>query len=467
MEKKNSLSLAKFKIAQICIIDSYFVFHNEDLSYYTFDFNSMFRHSFVCMDDTQIQYCLYARKSLESDERQIMSIDSQIKEMKVLAERDKVYIKEIRYESHSAKASGQRPVFQKLIEDIVKGEFNGIITWNPDRLSRNAGDLGRIVDLMDQEKLQEIKTYSQSFHNQPNDKFLLMILCSQAKLENDNRAINVKRGMRMKCEMGWRPGVAPLGYMNRTFAGVRDIIIDPERAPIIKEAFDRAAYMYHSGRMVKEWMDKAGFTTRKGRRITISMVYLMLKNPFYYGYYEYPKGKLYKGKHEPIITKEVFEDTQSELTDPSKHSYIGKIFAFKGLFKCYTCGSGICGEEKKRKLKNGGFHRHVYYHCTRSRDRKCKEKYIEEKKLIESLLKTVNNIPDEQLVVTSNLKDAMEEYKRIIREANYLSKDNYDGEITIREYTEYVIREGSPKARRELINNLPLPKKLHNRAFIK
>ena len=293
-----------------------------------------------------------------------------------------------------------------------------------------------------------------------------MILCSQAKLENDNRAINVKRGMRAKCEMGWRPGVAPLGYMNRTFAGVRDIILDPDRAPIIKEAFDRAAYMYHSGRMVKEWMDKAGFTTRKGKRITISMVYLMLKNPFYYGYYEYPKGKLYKGKHEPIITKEVFEDTQNEMTDQNKHSYTGKVFAFKGLFKCYSCRSGVCGEEKRRKLKNGGFHRHVYYHCTRSRNRSCKEKYIEEKDLIRLLLKTIKEIPDEQLVITSNLKDAMEEYKKIIREANYLSKDNYDGELEIRDYIEYIIREGSPKARRELISYIPIPKKFHNKKLV-
>jgi DNA invertase Pin-like site-specific DNA recombinase len=219
-----------------------------------------------------------------------MSIDSQIKEMKTLAERDKIFIKEIRYESHSAKQSGQRPVFKELIADILFGEFNGILTWHPDRLSRNAGDLGALVDLMDQGKLQEIKTYSQSFRNQPNDKFLLMILCSQAKLENDNKSINVKRGIRTKCEMGWRPGVAPLGYMNRAFGGIKDIIIDPQRAPLIKKMFDRVAYMYHSGRMAKEWMDKAGFTTRTGKKITLSMTYLMLKNPFYYGYFEFPVG---------------------------------------------------------------------------------------------------------------------------------------------------------------------------------
>src|SRR3989338_7716838 len=199
----------------------------------------------------KINYCLYARKSSESDERQAMSIDSQIKEMQTLANREGLHIKEIREESHSAKLSGQRPVFNQLLIDIEQGELSGIITWAPDRLSRNAGDLGKIVDLMDQEKLVQIKTYSQTFSNNPNEKFLLMILCSQAKLENDNKSVNVKRGIKAKCEMGWRPGAAPLGYMNRHFGGIKDIIPDPDRADIMAEVFRRAGQDGWSGRRIK------------------------------------------------------------------------------------------------------------------------------------------------------------------------------------------------------------------------
>lgn len=105
-------------------------------------------------------------------------------------------------ESHSAKETGQRPVFNEIIEEIRQGKFNGILTWAPDRISRNAGDLGKIVDLMDSGKLTEIRTFGQRFTNNPNEKFLLMILGSQAKLENDNRSINVKRGLRSRVEMG-------------------------------------------------------------------------------------------------------------------------------------------------------------------------------------------------------------------------------------------------------------------------
>lgn len=98
----------------------------------------------------QITYCLYARKSTEQDEKQALSIDSQIKEMLHVAERDGLKVVEVRKESHSAKASGMRPVYNQLLADIRAGVFNGILTWAPDRLSRNAGDLRSIVDLMDQ-----------------------------------------------------------------------------------------------------------------------------------------------------------------------------------------------------------------------------------------------------------------------------------------------------------------------------
>lgn len=107
-----------------------------------------------------VLYCLYSRKSSEDDERQAMSIDSQVKEMALLAQKEGLIIKEIRRESHSAKESGQRPEFNRLIQDLQEGVFTGILTWAPDRLSRNAGDLGMLVDLMDQGKLINIKTFT-------------------------------------------------------------------------------------------------------------------------------------------------------------------------------------------------------------------------------------------------------------------------------------------------------------------
>jgi site-specific DNA recombinase len=100
--------------------------------------------------EQELKYCLYARKSTEGDEKQALSIDSQIKDMTQIAEREKLNIVEIRRESYSAKESGRRPVFEEIVKDIDSGIINAIITWAPDRLSRNAGDLGKLVDRIDQ-----------------------------------------------------------------------------------------------------------------------------------------------------------------------------------------------------------------------------------------------------------------------------------------------------------------------------
>ena len=161
-----------------------------------------------------IRYCLYARKSMEAEDQQALSIESQVKEMTAIAERDHLIIAEIKREAHSSKEVGQRAVYNQMMTEIREKKYNGILTWAPDRLSRNAGDLGSIVDLMDQGLLVEIRTYGQKFTNNPNEKFLLMILGSQAKLENDNKAVNVKRGLKTWCEMGYRPSMAPIGYLN-------------------------------------------------------------------------------------------------------------------------------------------------------------------------------------------------------------------------------------------------------------
>jgi DNA invertase Pin-like site-specific DNA recombinase len=290
----------------------------------------------VLTEPVKTKYCLYARKSTESEERQVLSIDSQIKEMLQLAEREGLEIVCMKRESHSAKETGMRPVFNEIIDEIRAKKFNGILTWAPDRISRNAGDLGKIVDLMDAGLLQEIKTYGQSFSNNPNEKFLLMILGSQAKLENDNRGVNVKRGLRTRVEMGLWPGQAPLGYLNQKHLDKKcQLLVDPFRAPIVKKMFEKVAYEKMSGRKIYNWLRfEANFYTRGNKPLTLGGVYRILNNQFYHGVFEHPKGSgnWYTGKHEPLIDQELFEKVQSQL----KRDHIvreSKEFAFTKMFK--------------------------------------------------------------------------------------------------------------------------------------
>ncbi|MFH1601884.1 MAG: recombinase family protein [Candidatus Shapirobacteria bacterium] len=403
-----------------------------------------------------INYCLYARKSSESDERQAMSIGSQIKEMKTLAKRDSLEILEIYQESHSAKISSTRPVFNKLLADVAQGKFSGILTWAPDRLSRNAGDLGMLVDLMDQEKLLQIRTFSQSFSNNPNEKFLLMILCSQAKLENDNRGINVKRGIRAKCEMGWRPGPSPIGYINRSFAGKKDIAVDPDRGKYITEMFSRVING-ESGRQIKKWADKVGFNNKSGKPLTLSQVYRMLGDPFYYGEFEYSigSGNWYKGGHKPLITKKIFNETRRKLVVPKKSKWGSRNVLFRSIFKCASCGATVTGEEKFRKRKHRDPRRHVYYQCSKARNKRCKEPMLNEKRLIGALIRYINFMSmhhPQKIKLTPKVKIGIETYRKI-REQVLLLKDINpgSGEVSFTEYAKYVLRDGADEEKREIV----------------
>jgi DNA invertase Pin-like site-specific DNA recombinase len=405
-----------------------------------------------------VRYCLYARKSTESEERQILSIDSQIKEMLQLGERESLEIVEIKRESHSAKETGQRPIFNEIVEEIKQGKFNGILTWAPDRISRNAGDLGKIVDLMDSGALKEIRTYGQRFTDSPNEKFLLMILGSQAKLENDNRGINVKRGLRARCEMGLWPTVAPLGYLNQRHMDKKcQLIQDPQRASVIKKIFEKVAYEHYSGRKIYHWLRfELNFYTRGNKPLTLGGVYRVLENPFYYGVFEYPvkSGNWYTGKHEPIITQEIFEKAQAWLKR-DKIVRENKEFAFTKLFTCGYCGSGISAEEKYKQLKDGTHARYIYYSCSRARDRHCKNKYIREEELITELLKIIDQMNINELGMRQKLEDEIARFnifQRSVMGEKHKIQNTKDTDI--RNYAKYLLKEGSTSEKRELLGNL-------------
>lgn len=432
--------------------------------------------------NSPIAYCLYARRSLESDERQTMSIDGQLSEMKAMAKKQKLIVSEIITESHSAKQSGQRPEFNRLLQGIIDNKYSGILTWAPDRLSRNAGDLGRLVDLIDQGKLIKIQTYSQSFSNNPNEKFLLMILCSQAKLENDNRGINIRRGLRSKCEAGYFPGRAPLGYLNVIkLHRITTVVVDLERGPVVKEMFRKVAEEGYSGRMIRGWLKSIDFKTKSNHDLALSKIYEALHSTFYYGYFKFGT-KLYKGAYEPLITKQTYDKVQFQLEVVPKQ-WNKQLFPFKKICKCGSCGGSVTAEIKYKRLISGKFHSHIYYHCNRIKKYDCSEPYITEKELIKQLIANLPNIKlkikflmeefDNEISKFKNLKDTVlkERYPNI-RLTPYNpgvvnNDESYSEEqiSMLKEYLLHVLQFGSPEDRIKILAGVTTKFKLTNRSL--
>lgn len=407
----------------------------------------------------KVRYCLYARKSTEQDEVQALSIDSQIKEMTALAAREGLDVVEVRRESHSAKETGQREVFNGMLDDIRIGKFNGILTWAADRISRNAGDLGRVVDLMDAGVLVQIQTYSQKFSNNPNEKFLLMILCSQAKLENDNKSINVKRGLRTRAEMGMLPGWAPIGYLNDKRSDHKcEYLLDPIRSPIIKLIFEKVGKEKWSGVRIYHWLkEEIKFTTRSDKNMSISTLYELLKNPFYCGVFEYPRksGNWYVGKHEALITRELFEMVRQKIVEESSPRKRFNEFAFVKMMTCGECGSGLtCLEKEKISKLTGESLVYRYYVCSRARDRRCKNPYIREDTLIEQLGEIIDEIEIDRLGARHLIEREVARFNNMQSKVLGIKGKEKASDVDIKRYAKYLLEEGTTEEKRQLLEQL-------------
>jgi len=364
--------------------------------------------------EKSLKYGLYARKSAESDERQTLSIESQKKEMEEIALKNKLSIEKTYEEKHSAKKSRSRPSFINLITDLEREIINSILVWSPDRLSRNAGDLGDLVDLMDKGKLQEIRTYNQIFSNNPNHKFLLMILCSQAKLENDNRGINIRRGIKNKYFLGWLPRPAPIGYLNLKIGNEAKIILDSNKAPYIEQIFQKIGLEGMKVKDLRVWLNKnTPLRTKNDKLLAKSVVYSILRNPFYYGKLLY-KGEVLEGKQPHIIEKELFDKVQANLSPLRKidwnHRSKESIASF---ITCGECGDNIIEWHKNRKLKSGGYREHFYFRCSKFKNPSCNQPSVSYDKLIKQLVALLEGIDISNLFLTEEWQEKIMDYYMI------------------------------------------------------
>lgn len=285
-----------------------------------------------------------------------------------------------------------------------------------------------------------------------------MILGSQAKLENDNKSINVKRGLKTRCEMGLWPSVAPTGYLNsKNVTQKGQVFVDPDRGTVIKEMFTKVAYGGWSGRKVFRWLKEIKFLTKSGKPLTLSNIYNILNNHFYYGSFEYPKasGLWYQGKHTPLISKDLFDNAQKQLQIQRKVRGKNKEFAFTRMFECGACGSGVCGQDKYKDLKDGSIAKYIYYGCTRARDINCKEPYIEERVLLEQLLGLMNKIDLDKSGIKKKLEAEIERHKKFHSGIMGKPDEEYSAKgADIRNYAKYLLVEGSVFEKRDLLTCL-------------
>ena len=341
--------------------------------------------------NNQQKFFLYARKSTDVEDKQVLSIEAQITELRAFVKQENLNIIEELVEKQSAKIPG-RPLFNDMLKRIEAGEANGIVCWHPDRLARNSVDGGRIIYLLDCGHLAVLKFPTFWAENTSQGKFMLNIAFGQSKYYIDSLSENVRRGLRQKVRRGEYPGPAPIGYLNDS--RIKLVVVDRKKAKIIKAAFEFYAQGDKTLEDVAHFLAQNGILRKSGKIWHKDRVKYLLTNPFYYGHFRYAK-EVHEGKHDPIIAKKLFDRVQGVLKQRGKprHKAQNEPQPFCGLLQC-TCGMMITGEYKVKRQKNGNIHEYVYYHCSRkSKTIKCKEPCIRQEvldKQISSLLQKVS-----------------------------------------------------------------------------
>ncbi len=321
-------------------------------------------------------YFLYTRKSTDMEDRQVLSIESQLHELREFAAREHLSIASEFVEKKSAKKPGRR-VFNDMLARIEAGEADGIIAWHPDRLARNSMDGGLIIYMLDTGKLKSLKFPTFRFEADSQGKFMLNMMFVQSKYYVDSLADNTRRGLREKVRRGEYPGPAPIGYLNDYRS--KRLIVDRERAPIVVEAFKRYATGTETQETLRHFFASKGILSRNGKPIGNTAVSHLLSNPIVYGHFCY-KGEVHEGIHEPILSKQLFDQVQAVVAErwrytPATAKVVPKPFL--GLLHCAECGGAITAEIQKG---------HTYYRCTKKDKRvRCSQRYVREEVLDEQI----------------------------------------------------------------------------------
>lgn len=373
-----------------------------------------------------LSYGGYVRKSSESEDRQVQSIERQKDDLVTVIEKESLILcGEIIEETKSAFSIG-RDGFNDLVTLTKNGKVNAWLCWHANRLSRNAMDSGIIIHLMDTEKLHHIRTPSRIYHNTPVDKMMLQIEFAMSKKDSDDKSEFVKSGLNKRYQKGFTSSKAPIGFLNDKTKeqGNRDWYLDKERFEKVKLLFHRFLKGNDSLNSITEYAQNTlHLTTAKrkrtgGKLIGRSTVALILKNPVYAGFFyskdQHGNQRSLRQLHKDlprIITEDehirvlnIFGDRchpmrQRHLTPYTGHIIssdgnnlvadvklqvicdCGKKFAYRSKDKCPDCHIKIT------KMKSPKYLSYTYYFNHKRRKTKgLTAKSVEQKKIDQLLI---------------------------------------------------------------------------------
>lgn len=327
--------------------------------------------------------------------------------------------------------SADRPQLQAMLEYVKENadRVDYVIVHKVDRLARNRDDDSDIMRVLRECGVQLVSA-SESIDDTPAGMLLHGIMSSIAEFYSQNLATEVKKGMGEKIKGGGTVGRAPIGYQNVRYVDEkgreeRTVITDPERAPLIKLAFEEYATGNWTVADLADHLAACGLNTRATPKIpsqpvTLKTLHKVLVNPYYKGIVKY-KGIEYQGSHEALISEETWDKVQSILASRlNGERSLRHPHFLKGSVYCAYCGERMLVTNVTKK--NGTVYPYFYCagrHSGRRKDCKTHSVLISiVEKEIERIYDSYQLPTDVRLLLESRIQDVIAK-----------EKDKYDKEL--------------------------------------
>ena len=367
----------------------------------------------------------YSRVSTSDQKETGLSIDVQkTKILEKIAELGGILAEEIFIDDGRSGTNMNRPGLTALLARCSQGGITHLVIQDTSRLSRDTKDYLSIIAMLKKEGVEIVAlTGMQSFGDDPYSKFLDEVIASVNSLHPRISGYKAKQTAIEKFKAGFYPSWAPIGYKNDKNPNPtcrydqRTVVIDPDKAPFIKQAFKMYASKDHTIFSIRTYLHNNGIRGQSGRPLAYSLVHNILKNPFYYGLMRWG-GMEGMGKHEPLIDKQMFESVQRILSQRGENSIRNRKYNFllRGTIYCNLCGRRYTAEWHRNEVKlakRGG--KIGYYHCAGvGRVGKCPSVYVEVEELEKQVEKEV-----EKLEFTQEFIDAVQRnIRQVYEEAN-------------------------------------------------
>lgn len=369
----------------------------------------------------QKKVAIYTRVSTIEQAEEGYSIDEQLRVLREYCD-DHGYaiFQEYADKGISGKNIKGRPGLVHLLNDASNKQFDLVLVWKMNRLSRKLSDLTKIEELLKKHNIA-FRSYKERYETEtPSGKLQFHMMAAIAEFERDNIAENVKMGMLARAREGSWNGGQVLGYdvistpKKDGKHKASELVVNDQEASIVRKIFE----LYTSGYGYKSManrLNKEGYHTKKRKMFSISSMKTIVTNPLYVGLIRYnvrrdwaekrrnninPDPIIVKGKHEPIITEETWEKAKS--IKASRGGKPNRIHSgehpLTGIMRCPACGAGMVLGRTTNQLKDGTKRVLEYYVCGKWKNKgtaACRSNGVRidyaDKYVLEKISKIANN----------------------------------------------------------------------------